>query len=129
MKTKKKISPLRISPFFCPKLGEDQKKNGFHSILVWFLAQNFVKTKDKKKRSLPRFSPFVCSNFLSKLQRRWPCRNFAYYSMLIILSWRPKGGAWHHSPLPLKYAPGFSSPRPYLCRPCRVYRIRLYMRL
>ena len=22
----KKISPLRISPFFCPKLGEDQKK-------------------------------------------------------------------------------------------------------
>ena len=26
MKTKRKISPLRISPFFCPKLGEDQKK-------------------------------------------------------------------------------------------------------
>ena len=35
MKNKRKISPLRISPFSCPKLGEDQKK----------------------KRSSPRFSP------------------------------------------------------------------------
>ena len=26
MHTKRKISPLRISSFFCPKLGEDQKK-------------------------------------------------------------------------------------------------------
>ena len=26
MKSKRKISPLTISPFFCPKLGEEQKK-------------------------------------------------------------------------------------------------------
>ena len=46
----------------------------------------------------------MCSNFLPKLQRRWPCRNFAYYSMLIILSWRPSGrGPWHHASPP-KYA-------------------------
>ena len=45
MKTKRKISPLRISPFSCPKLGED-----------------------KKKRLLVRFCPFLCSNFLLKLQ-------------------------------------------------------------
>ena len=38
-KTKTKISPLKISPFSCPKLGEDQKKN-LHSKLVRFLGQN-----------------------------------------------------------------------------------------
>ena len=45
MKIKRKISPLRISPFSCPKLGED-----------------------RKKRLLVRFCPFLCSNFLLKLQ-------------------------------------------------------------
>ena len=29
MKTKRKISPLRISPFSCPKIGEDRKKKGY----------------------------------------------------------------------------------------------------
>ena len=47
MKTKRKISPLRISPFFGPKLGEDKKK-GLRSDLLWFLAQNLVKTLKKK---------------------------------------------------------------------------------
>ena len=61
MKTKKKISPLRISPFFCPKLGEDQK-NGLHSILVRFLAQNYVKTKDiKRKNGLYPDSVLLCA--------------------------------------------------------------------
>ena len=46
MKTKRKISPLRINRFSGPKLGEDQKKGGFS----------------------PRFCLFVCSNFLPKLQ-------------------------------------------------------------
>ena len=45
MKTKRKISPIRISPFSCPKLGED-----------------------RKKRLLVKFCPFLCSNFLLKLQ-------------------------------------------------------------
>ena len=42
----KKNSPLRISPFFCPKLGGNQKK-----------------------RPSIRFCPFLRSNFLPKLQR------------------------------------------------------------
>ena len=100
----KKISPLRISPFFCPKLGEEQKKS-LYSILIQFLAQNYVKIKHKKKkRSLPRFCPFVSSNFLPKLQRRLPFRNFAYYSVLIILPWRSKGGGGHGTLAPPKYA-------------------------
>ena len=48
MKTKRKISPPIISPFFCPKLGEDQKK-GLHPDSVR--------------------CPLVYSNFLPKLQR------------------------------------------------------------
>ena len=103
IKTRRKISPFRISPFSCPKLGKDKKK-GLHSKLVRFLDQNWVKTK--KDRSLARFCPFVCSNFLPKLQRGRPCCNFAYYSMLIILPWRPKGGG-AMAPCPhLKYVPG-----------------------
>ena len=61
MKTKRKISPLRISPFSCPKLGKDQKKKSLKEDslkLVRFLAQISVKTK--KNKSLPRFCPFVC---------------------------------------------------------------------
>ena len=62
MKTKRKISPLRISPFSCPKLGED-----------------------RKKRLLVRFCPFLCSNFLLKLLIGGHDEISAYYSMLIIL--------------------------------------------
>ena len=54
----------RFSLVFGPKLGEDKKK---------------------EKRSSLRFSLVLCSNFLPKLQTGGPCRNFAYYSMLIIL--------------------------------------------
>ena len=73
MKTKRTFSPLKISSLFCPKvffrLVENQKK-GLQSDLVWFLAQNWAKTKKKKeKRSSVRVSPFLCSNFLPKLQR------------------------------------------------------------
>ena len=39
----------------------------------------------------------------SQLTKGGPCRNFAYYSMLIILSWRPKG-PWPNGPPP-KYSP------------------------
>ena len=97
-KTKKKTSSLKFSPVFGPKLGEDQKKEiGLHSSLVRFLA---------RKNIFTRFCPLVCSYFLPNLQKvggggggGGACRNFAYYSMLIILSWRPKGGALHHAPL------------------------------
>ena len=90
-KTKSKISPLRISPVFGSKLGEDQQSSSlkFSSVFGPKLGED---QKIKNKRSSPRFCPFVYSNFLPKLQRVGPCRNFAYYSMLLILSWRPKGG-------------------------------------
>ena len=66
MKTKRKISPLRISPFFCPKLGEDLKKKDLQSDFVRFCApQTF------------------CPSY-----KGGPCRNFTCYSMLIILYWR-----------------------------------------
>ena len=64
VKTKKKRSSLKFGPVFGPKLGGGQKK-GLRP-------------------------PFLCSNPLLKLQRGETCCNFAYYSMLIILSWRPK---------------------------------------
>ena len=48
MKTKRKRSLLRFSPFSYPKLGEDQKqKTRFHSDLVRFLNQNYIMTKKK----------------------------------------------------------------------------------
>ena len=105
-KTKSKISPLRISPVFGPKLGEDQQSSSlkFSSVFGPKLGED---QKIKNKRSSPRFCPFVYSNFLPKLQRVGPCRNFAYYSMLLILSWRPKGGGGGHGTMlpPTKYAP------------------------
>ena len=44
---------------------------------------------------------------LPNLQRGGQCRNFAYYSMLIIQSWQPKGGSWLNAPPP-KCAPAFT---------------------
>ena len=42
IQTKRKRSSLGISPFSCPKLGEDQKKKDLHSDLVRFLAKKKV---------------------------------------------------------------------------------------
>ena len=100
----KKISPLRITPFSSPKLGKDQTKV-FHSKLVRFLAQNWVKTN--KITGLYPNSVLLCAQtFCPSYNGGRPCRNFAYYSMLIILSWRPKGR--HVTMNPPKYAPGVS---------------------
>ena len=67
-----KRSSLKFVPIFCPKLGEEQKKNkkkGLHSNLVPFFAQNQVKNKKKsspkirwraKKRSSLKFGPIFC---------------------------------------------------------------------
>ena len=76
---KKNRSSLRFSPVFGPKLGESPKK---------------------------RSSPTVCALKPStRVKKGGPCLNFAYYSMHIILSWRPKGGGHGPNP-PSKYAPG-----------------------
>ena len=96
MKTKRNKFPLRISPFSCPNLGEEQnKKKVFIQIQNYFPPKIRRKSKNKNKKnetSSLRICPFFFSNFLPWLQRRGSCRNFAFYSMLIILSWRPKGG-------------------------------------
>ena len=63
MKTKRKFSPLRISPFSCPKLGEDKKKKVISQILSVFVLK-----------------------LSAQITNRGACRNFAYYSVLIILS-------------------------------------------
>ena len=81
MKTKRKNSPLKFSPDFGPKLDEDQKK-GLDSDLPGFVL---------------KLSAQITKG-------GGACRNFSYYSMLIILYWRPTGwGPWHHAPP--KYAP------------------------
>ena len=72
MKTKSKISPLKISPVFGPKLGEGQKKD---------LHPNSVL--------------FVCSNFLPKLQKKGPWHhapplNTSLSIIIISLGWSPE---------------------------------------
>ena len=90
--TKKKAS-LKSSPVFGPKLGEDQKINKKRSSLKFSPVFGLNLGEGHKKDLRP---PFLCSNLLPKLQRGGggggACCNFAYYSMLIVLSWRPKGG-------------------------------------
>ena len=57
-----------------------------------------------KKRSTLKFSPVFdqkkvfTHSFNTQTFCPSSCQNFAYYSMLIILSWRPKGGG--HGPMP-----------------------------
>ena len=47
LKKKYKRSSLKLSPIFCPKIGEEQKKKDLHSNLVPFFAQNLMKSKKK----------------------------------------------------------------------------------
>ena len=80
-KTRRTFFSPKPNPFSCPKLGEDPKKRSslkFNPVFGPKLGE------DQKKGLRP---PFLCSNPLPKLQRGRPCCNFAYYSMLIILSW------------------------------------------
>ena len=86
----KKRSSLKFKPIFCPKFDENQSKKRYS-------------LKFRQKKGLR--PPFLCSNLLPKLQREGASHNFAFYSMLIILSWQPKGeGAMAQCPFP-KYAP------------------------
>ena len=41
-RSESEIIPPKIGPISCPKLGEEQKKKGFRSNLVWFFAQTRV---------------------------------------------------------------------------------------
>ena len=91
MKTKRKISPLRISSFSSPKLGEDQKKC-HHSDLVRFLPPS-----PKKKVFSQILSVFVQK--LSAQVTKWgamPQFFILFYANYTILATQKE--AWHHAP-------------------------------
>ena len=67
MKTERNISPLRISPFFCPKLGEDRKK--IRSSLKISPVFGPKLGQDQTNRSLPTFCLIEWSDSLPKIQR------------------------------------------------------------
>ena len=83
MKTKKKFS-LKFSPVFGPRLGEDQKKN-----------RSSLKCSPVFGQKKNVFAHRFCAQTFCQSYKGGggACHNFAYHSMLIILSWRPKGGA------------------------------------
>ena len=62
MKTKSKISPLRISPVFGPKLGEDQKKV-FTQILSLSCAQTFCPSYKGGGGGMPQFCILFNPNY------------------------------------------------------------------
>ena len=74
MKTKRKIYPLRISSFSCPKSGKDQKK-GFQSEFVHFCAQTFCQSY-KRGGGMPKFFILFYANY-TILATRASERNFS----------------------------------------------------
>ena len=88
IKTKKKKSLLRFSSFFCPDLGEEQKK------------------KDLVRSSAQTFCP--------NNKGGGPWLNFAYHSEAFVHYWHPKGGGWHNLPhlnMPLAIDPNIAAQR------------------
>ena len=67
MKTKRKISPLRISPFSCPKLREDRKK-GLCPDSVLLCAQTFCLSY--KWRMMPQFCKLFDANYTILVTQR-----------------------------------------------------------
>ena len=64
MKTQKKISPLRISPYFCPKLGEDQnKKKVFTQILSVSELKLSAQVTKGGGGGMPQFWIFFYANY------------------------------------------------------------------
>ena len=84
LKIKRKVSLLRFSPVFGPKLGEDEKKTSLQSDSVRLCAQTLCQTYKKRGVGMPHFC------ILSF---------YANYTILAI-----QRGAWHHGPTP-KYVP------------------------
>ena len=75
-----------------PKKTSSVKKKSLHSNLVRFLAQNYVKAKKMSSPTVFVLKPSA------QVTKRGAMPQFAYYFMLIILFWRPKGGAWLNAP-------------------------------
>ena len=78
----KKRSSIRFNPVFGPKLGEDQNKKGLHSDSVRFCAQTFCPSY---KGGIPQFRILFYVNYTIPATQR---------------------GAWNHAPP--KYAPVFN---------------------
>ena len=64
LKTKRKISPLKISPFSCPKLGENQKKKKkkvfSQSLYAFVLKLSAQATKGRGRRHAATFHTILC---------------------------------------------------------------------
>ena len=89
MKPRMKFFQPKTKSVFLPKIRRRPKKRSTFKFSSFFFSP---KLREGQKKGL--CPPCLCSNPLPKLQKEGPCRNFAYYFMLIsILSWRPKGGA------------------------------------
>ena len=92
MKTKRKMSPFRISPLSCPKLGEDQKKKkGLHSKLVWFWPKI---TQRPKKKVFTQILPFCVLKFSAQVTKGGAMPQFCilfYFNYIILATQR--GGA------------------------------------
>ena len=69
MKTTRKISLLRITPFFFPKQGEDQEKKMSSLRFNVAFGPKLGEDQKKEKRSSVDFVRFCATNFLPKLQR------------------------------------------------------------
>ena len=96
IKTRMKIFQPKTKSVFLPKIRwrPKKKKKGLYSNLVRFLAE--------KKVFAHRFcAQTFCPSYKGGGGGGGACHNFAYFSMLIILSWKPKG-EWNGPP---KYAP------------------------
>ena len=68
----------------------------------------------------PSWLRYWCDQSFCPTYKGGPCRIFAYYYMLIILSWRPKGGAMAQLP-PTKYAPVHNLPCNSIDKTCQPF--------
>ena len=97
MKARIKIFQPKTKSVFQPKIRWRPKKKKRFSL-------KFRPVFGQKKVFAHRYcAQTVCPSYKGGL-----CHNFAYFSILIILSWRPKGGPWPNDPFPTKYAPATS---------------------
>ena len=53
-----------VSPFFGPKIGEDQKKKGLRHKVSWFLVQMRLETKLNEKARSSNKSVELCFNII-----------------------------------------------------------------
>ena len=81
------IVPPKISLSFCSKLAEEQKKR---SSLKF--SPNICRKLGAGLKQTYKTHPFCDQSLCLTYKKGGPCHNFAYYSMLIILSWRHTRG-------------------------------------